>query len=122
MADTPGHGSAAPHDDHDDHDAAHHDEAPEEDAVRTPLWLTLVGLALLLLGALGSYLFVYPGRMSASSSADDAGAGDASQAADAAAPTAVPTGGGGAQPAPGARPGGGGLQIVPQIVEPTRRP
>ncbi len=73
------------HDSHDSH-------ADEEEVVRTPLWLPFVGLGLLMAGALASYLWVYPGTMSASTS-DGGDGGDAS--AEASAPAA-------ANPAPAA--------------------
>jgi hypothetical protein len=77
---------------HDAHGSSgHHDDAVEQDAVRTPAWLPFVGLGLLLMGALGTYLWVYPGTMSPSTTTEaaDGGAG----AGDAAAPgNAAPQG------------------------------
>jgi hypothetical protein len=80
MADQHGHDSDDPH--------ANHDDAPEQDAVRTPAWLTFVGLGLLVFGALGSYLWIYPGTMNPHvETAGDAATGDASAEGGAAQPT-----------------------------------
>jgi hypothetical protein len=66
MADTHGHDS-------------HDHSANEEDVVRTPMWLPFVGIGLLLLGAMGTYLWIYPGTMNPPSTENaEAGAGDAS--------------------------------------------
>lgn len=66
MADTHGHDDGKdPHDSH---------EPPEEDVVRTPLWLPFVGIGLLLVGALASYLWVYPGRLNVATETADGGA------------------------------------------------
>jgi hypothetical protein len=71
MADTHGHDPKGQHDPH------AHDHAVEEDVVRTPMWLPALGIGLLMAGALATYLWVYPGTMSASSTVGDAGAGEA---------------------------------------------
>lgn len=67
------------------HGASSHGHAePAEDPLRTPGWLPLLGLGLLVAGALGVYLFLSPGVMSASYGADagaDAEAADAAPAA-----------------------------------------
>lgn len=86
MADAHGHGSS--HDD--DHGpakghghTAHAHAEPPEDAVLTPAWMPLLGLGLLLAGALGVYLFLSPGVLATPTHTN---AGDADVAADAAAP------------------------------------
>ena len=68
MADA--HGSHGTHGSYGSHEHAHHE--PEEDPLRTPGWMPLVGFALLLAGALGVYLFISPGVMSAPAAAGDA--------------------------------------------------
>ncbi len=69
MADTHGaHDAHGPSKGHDAH--AHH--APEEDPLRTPGWMPLLGLGLLMAGALWMYLYVSPGVWSTSTG--DAGA------------------------------------------------
>lgn len=83
MADT--HGA---HDPHAHASKAHEGKGPhahpepEEDPLRTPGWMPLVGLGLLMVGALWMYLYVSPGVWSASTAA----IGDGGAAADAAAP------------------------------------
>lgn len=68
MADAHGsHGPAGAH---------HGHEEPQEDPLRTPGWLPLLGLGLLVAGALGVYLFLSPGVMSASHNADADGGAD----------------------------------------------
>ncbi len=81
---------ADPHAHHDDHGAptaashgthhGHEHHAPEEDPLRTPGWLPLVGIALLLFGAMGVYLFISPGVLDASNTAADGGAPSADAA------------------------------------------
>jgi hypothetical protein len=101
MADTHGHAPKAPHASH-----PHPHDAPEEDAVRTPLWLTFVGLGLLLLGSLSTYLFVYPGTMRTPQASDDGGGSADASGAEASAPTGARAGEPGQPAAPGAQPGG----------------
>jgi hypothetical protein len=60
------HGPSKGHDAH-----AHH--APEEDPLRTPGWMPVLGLGLFIAGAIWMYLYVSPGVWSAST-AGDAGA------------------------------------------------
>ena len=84
MADAHGHGPS--HDDHghakgDAHQAHAHPEPPE-DALVTAAWMPLTGLALLLAGALGVYLFLSPGVLATPTATT---AGDAEVAADASA-------------------------------------
>mgnify|MGYP001252747694 FL=1 len=67
---------AAPHGTHHGHEL----HAPEEDPLRTPGWLSLLGLGLLLLGALGVYLFISPGVLDTSNTAGDGGAASADAA------------------------------------------
>lgn len=74
---------ADPHGAHDrnapkGHDAhAHHE--PEEDPLRTPGWMPLLGLGVLMAGALWMYLYVSPGVWSPATG--DAGADAAADAA-----------------------------------------
>jgi tRNA threonylcarbamoyl adenosine modification protein TsaD len=87
---TNGPAMADPHAHHDAHEDAHaaphgthhgHElHAPEEDPLRTPGWLSLLGLGLLLLGALGVYLFISPGVLDTSNTAGDGGAASADAA------------------------------------------
>lgn len=71
---------------HDDaHDEAHEQPADVHDSLRTPLWLPLVGLGLLLAGALW-FLSV----SNAPSAGDGGTDGDASAEAAAPAPTPAP--------------------------------
>ena len=86
MADAHGHGPSP-----DDHGHAkghgphaHAHPEPAEDALITPGWMPLTGLALLLAGALGVYLFLSPGVLATPTTAGDA-AVDGAVAADAAA-------------------------------------
>jgi hypothetical protein len=84
------HGKNDPHAKKGAHDAAAHGNdhhAEEEDVVRTPMWLPFLGLALLVFGALASYLWVYPGTMNVSHT-DGGDGGDASAEAAAPAPPA----------------------------------
>lgn len=69
------------------HDSSSHDShEPQEDPIRTPEWMPILGLGLLMAGALAVYLFISPGVMAGgTTSAADAGAdGSAEQAAPAA--------------------------------------
>ncbi|MBL8603124.1 MAG: hypothetical protein JNK72_14470 [Myxococcales bacterium] len=71
------------HGHHDAHGAhAHAHEAPAEDPLVTPGWVSMLGLGLFVAGALGVYLFLAPGVLNRTASA----AGDAAVAADAATP------------------------------------
>ena len=72
---SPSHGSSSPQ---------HHE--PEEDALRTPGWIPFVGLALLLAGALGVYLFISPGVMNPSSTTTSSDGGADAAVTDAATP------------------------------------
>ena len=86
MADAHGHGPS--HDDDHGHakghgHTAHAHPEPAEDALITPGWMPLVGLGLLVAGALGVYQFLSPGVLATSSHTNT---GDAEVAADAAAP------------------------------------
>ncbi len=77
------------------------------------MWLPLLGIALLLAGALSSYLWVYPGTLNPTVATDDGGTGDAAATGDAA-PGAAPA----AAPAPGGqlpRPAGGGVPQPPVV-------
>lgn len=58
---------------------SHHE--PEEDPLRTPGWMPLLGIALLLVGALSIYLFVSPGVLSPPSATGDGGADTTADAA-----------------------------------------
>ena len=58
----------------------------DEDLVRTPMWLPLLGLALLVLGVMFSYLWIYPGKLS--SVAGDGGTDGGTEAS--AQPAAAP--------------------------------
>ncbi len=68
------------HGSHDSHDTSGHHAHPEpaEDSIRTPGWVPLVGLALLLLGTLWTYLYISPGVWSP---AADGGADASAEAA-----------------------------------------
>jgi hypothetical protein len=57
---------------HGSHDPKSHQAhaEPEEDPLRTPGWMPLLGLGLLLAGALWMYLFVSPGVMSPPAAVD----------------------------------------------------
>ncbi|MDP3276669.1 MAG: hypothetical protein Q8Q09_15835 [Deltaproteobacteria bacterium] len=74
------------HDEHDDHnDHGHEDphEAPDADeaTIRTPLWLPFVGLSLLLVIAMGTFMFISPGNWArGAATAGDGGGDDASAA------------------------------------------
>jgi hypothetical protein len=61
-------------DSHASHDApqGHHAQhaPPEEDPLRTPGWMPLLGLGLLLVGALWMYLYVSPGVWATAATAD----------------------------------------------------
>jgi hypothetical protein len=80
---------AAHKDDHDSHDTAHeahdaHDDEhqdtpdPDEATIRTPWWLPLTGLSLLVVLAMMTYLFVSPGVLSPTTTGDAAVSADAS--------------------------------------------
>jgi hypothetical protein len=71
MADS--HASHASHDDSKGHHAPH--APPEEDPLRTPGWMPLLGMGLLLAGALWMYLYVSPGVWSPADADGGADAG-----------------------------------------------
>jgi hypothetical protein len=50
-----------------EHDSHAHDHPLEEEVLRTPTWMPILGFALLLLGALSTYLWIHPGRLNTSS-------------------------------------------------------
>jgi hypothetical protein len=76
MADPHGQSSATSHDAH----------APEEDVVRTPLWLPFIGIALLLLGSVFAFRLVHSGTSSGSTTSDAGVEAGAPSPAPAAAP------------------------------------
>lgn len=79
MADPHGHGPSSHH-------------AVEEDVLRTPGWLPLLGLGLLMAGALAVYLWISPGVMNPPTDGGDAGAAPAANPAPAN-PAPAPSGG-----------------------------
>jgi hypothetical protein len=75
----------------------------DEELVRTPAWLPFLGIGLLAVGALASYLWILPGSAS-TQAVTDGEAGDAASESSILPPT---------PPAPQPLPGGAQPQIVP---------
>jgi hypothetical protein len=80
----------------DAHGSGPHPSEPEEDVLRTPGWMPLLGLGLLLAGALGVYLWISPGIANPSATADAGADGGTDGGTDA---------GPGGSAAPGTAPG-----------------
>ena len=73
---------ADPHASHDDSKGHHaHHAPPEEDPLRTPGWMPLLGMGLLLVGALWMYLYVSPGVWAPPEAADGGADGAAAEPA-----------------------------------------
>jgi hypothetical protein len=106
MADTHGQPPKGSHDAHASH------AADEEDLVKTPAWLPFLGIGLLAVGALATYLWILPGGASAQSLGDGA-AGDAASESSVLPPT---------PPSPTPLPGAQAVRAAPSPMPPQVAP